>query len=113
MVKKHTINVITDDPKSENTEGKDYFFDSENNEPLFSTKYGRVEAKMTLPAGTGYWPAFWMMPVDSVYTGWPCSGEIDIMEARGRLTGSVDGTIHYGNTYPNKKSSGGSYNSKR
>lgn len=93
------------------TLGNDYFFDSENNEPLFSTKYGRVEAKMTLPAGTGYWPAFWMMPVDSVYTGWPCSGEIDIMEARGRLTGSVDGTIHYGNTYPNKKSSGGSYNS--
>lgn len=33
------------------TLGNDYFFDSENNEPLFSTKYGRVEAKMTLPAG--------------------------------------------------------------
>ena len=31
---------------------------------LFSTQYGRIEARMTLPAGPGNqgaWPAFWML----------------------------------------------------
>ncbi len=78
-------------------------------EPLFSKKYGRIEAKMSLPSGTGYWPAFWMMPLDDAYGGWASSGEIDIMEARGRVTNSVDGTIHFGNTWPNNKSRGGQY----
>jgi beta-glucanase (GH16 family) len=33
-----------------------------------------------------------MMPVDSVYGGWPTSGEIDIMESRGnRDFGPVNG----------------------
>ncbi|KHE71753.1 beta-glucanase, partial [Halobacillus sp. BBL2006] len=48
---------------------------------LFSKKYGKFEAKMKLPEGQGYWPAFWMMPEDEVYGAWPVSGEIDIMEA--------------------------------
>jgi len=42
----------------------------------------------------GLWPAFWMMPSTSVYGGWPRSGEIDIMEVRGRFPGQVNGTIH-------------------
>ena len=51
---------------------------------LFSTKYGRVEARIKLPQGEGLWPAFWMLPVDdSIYNEWASSGEIDIMEARG------------------------------
>ena len=48
-------------------------------------KYGIVEAKISLPAQRAMWPAFWMMPNDSVYGGWPHSGEIDIMEANGFL----------------------------
>lgn len=28
--------------------------------------------------------AIWLMPRDSVYGNWPRSGEIDVMEARGR-----------------------------
>nr|MCA8838408.1 family 16 glycosylhydrolase [Pseudomonadota bacterium] len=40
----------------------------------------RVEARMTLPGTQGLWPAFWMLPEDQVYGGWPMSGEIDIME---------------------------------
>lgn len=43
-------------------------------------KYGRLEARMKLPRGTGMWPAFWMMPVSNTYGGWPKSGEIDIVE---------------------------------
>jgi beta-glucanase (GH16 family) len=66
--------------------------------------YGRIEMRAKLPAGQGAWPAFWMMPTDSVYGGWPKSGEIDIMEAvnlgTARADGSAEtniyGTIHYG-----------------
>lgn len=68
---------------------------------------------MSLPAGTGYWPAFWMMPLDDKYGGWASSGEIDIMEARGRVTNSVDGTIHFGNASPNNKSRGGQYDANK
>ena len=57
--------------------------------------YGYVEAKIALPAGNGMWPAFWMMPNNSVYGGWPHSGEIDIMEARGRLTGESSSALHF------------------
>ncbi|KAJ7202651.1 concanavalin A-like lectin/glucanase domain-containing protein, partial [Mycena pura] len=48
-----------------------------------SLKFGRVEVVAKLPTGDWLWPAIWMLPVDSAYGGWPLSGEIDIMEARG------------------------------
>lgn len=70
--------------------------------------YGRIEMRAKLPTGGGMWPAFWMMPQSNVYGGWASSGEIDIMEAANGTT-SVGGTIHYGGTYPNNTSSGGSY----
>ena len=44
-------------------------------------KYGRISARIKLPAGQGPWTAFWMMPTESKYGGWPLSGEIDIMES--------------------------------
>ena len=50
-----------------------------------------------------------MMPSDSVYGGWAASGEIDIMEARGRLPGETGGTLHYGAAWPNNKYTGASY----
>lgn len=75
---------------------------TDEDEVLFSTKYGRVEARIKLPAGEGLWPAFWMLPVDdSIYKKWAASGEIDIMEARGRVPDRVEGTIHYGQNWPN------------
>ena len=57
--------------------------------------YGIVEAKITLPAKTAMWPAFWMMPNDSKYGGWPHSGEIDIMEANGKNEYGTSSAIHY------------------
>lgn len=60
-------------------------------------KYGYVEARIKQPVGGGTWPAFWMMPNDSVYGGWPRSGEIDIMEYSPSVT-SVDhvySTVHH------------------
>ncbi|WP_368505934.1 carbohydrate binding domain-containing protein [Alkalihalophilus sp. As8PL] len=67
----------------------------------FSQKYGKFEAKMALPEGQGYWPAFWMMPEDDVYGGWAASGEIDIMEAAGGKPDHIGGAIHYGAEWPN------------
>lgn len=62
-----------------------------------STKYGYIEARIKLPAITGLWPAFWMLPeYPSPYGGWPNSGEIDIMEARGRVPDMMTSALHYG-----------------
>jgi beta-glucanase (GH16 family) len=47
-------------------------------------KYGRMEARMKLPDGVGVWPAFWMLGSNIKAKGWPKSGEIDIIELRGR-----------------------------
>ncbi|WP_082235258.1 family 16 glycosylhydrolase [Halobacillus massiliensis] len=76
---------------------------------LFSQKYGKFEARMKLPEGQGFWPAFWMMPEDEVYGDWPVSGEIDIMEAAGKDTETIGGTIHYGEEYPNNTYKGTEY----
>jgi len=71
--------------------------------------YGRFEGRIRLPYGQGIWPAFWMLPTDEVYGGWPQSGEIDIMELVGHQPATVHGTIHYGDPYPGNQSQGGSY----
>lgn len=93
--------------KEEITDGK-----AAVGEPLKIGTYGKVESKIKMPTGNGIWPAFWMLPHDSEYGTWAASGEIDIMEARGRLAGEVCGTIHYGNVWPNNSSSGKTYNFK-
>jgi beta-glucanase (GH16 family) len=67
----------------------------------FSKKYGRFEFRARVPQGKGYWPALWMMPQDSAYGGWAASGEIDVMENKGRLPNMVSGAIHYGGSWPN------------
>ena len=44
-------------------------------------QYGRIEARMKLPVGAGFWPAFWMLGNDlNSGTSWPTCGEQDIME---------------------------------
>ena len=68
--------------------------------PLFSQKYGRFELRAKLPTGQGVWPALWMLPQDEKYGGWPCSGEIDVMEARGQEPTKVLGTLHFGSRWP-------------
>lgn len=66
----------------------------------FSQTYGRFEFRAKLPTGQGYWPALWMMPLDSVYGTWAASGEIDVMENTGGEPGTVLGTIQYGGESP-------------
>jgi beta-glucanase (GH16 family) len=67
---------------------------------LFSQKYGRFEFRAKLPTGRGMWPALWMLPQDEKYGGWPLSGEIDVMEARGQEPNKVLGTLHFGSPWP-------------
>lgn len=55
-------------------------------------QYGYIEGRIKLPKGKGTWPAFWMMPVN--YTGWPDSGEIDIMEEVGYHPNYVSSSLH-------------------
>ncbi|MDF2454676.1 MAG: Glucan endo,3-beta-D-glucosidase [Cytophagaceae bacterium] len=71
--------------------------------------YGRMEASIKLPRTQGMWPAFWMMPQNSFYGGWPRSGEIDIMEMRGSNVYSSHGTIHLGPDYANRRYIEGTY----
>lgn len=59
--------------------------------------YGRIEAKIKLPPYQGLWPAFWMLPDTTTYGNWPNSGEIDIMEAKGRLPNETSAAIHFAN----------------
>lgn len=59
-------------------------------------RYGRLEIRAKLPAGKGIWPAFWLLPQQNVFGGWPRSGEIDMMEYLGHETNKVYGTVHYG-----------------
>src|SRR5262249_25242655 len=63
---------------------------------LFNKKYGKFEFRAKLPTGRGIWPALWMLPQQDKYGGWPRSGEIDVMEARGQEPNKVLGTLHYG-----------------
>ena len=62
--------------------------------------YGRLEMRAKMPVGQGLWPAFWMLPSDSVYGTWAASGEIDIMEYIGSDPSRIFGTIHYGRQWP-------------
>lgn len=60
-------------------------------------KYGMFEAKIKVPEGKGFLPAFWMMPTDeNLYGQWPKCGEIDIMEVLGDKTDTAHGTLHFG-----------------
>ncbi len=56
--------------------------------------YGKILARIKVPEAGGTWPAFWMMPTNSVYGGWPHSGEMDIMEHYGCNPGEVSSTVH-------------------
>jgi len=67
---------------------------------LFNQQYGKFEFKAKLPTGKGVWPALWLLPQEEKYGGWPASGEIDIMEARGQEPNKVLGTLHFGSRWP-------------
>ena len=63
-------------------------------------KPSRITICFKVPDGTGHWPAIWMLPqgfIEGTKT-WPTDGEIDLMEARGRVANEIGSTLHFGNT---------------
>ncbi len=59
-------------------------------------KYGRFEARIKVPKGKGFLPAFWLMGNESIYGQWPRCGEVDIMEVMGHQTNVLYTTTHFG-----------------
>jgi beta-glucanase (GH16 family) len=59
-------------------------------------QYGRIEARVKVPSGSGTWPAFWMLGTGLGQPGrtWPNVGEIDILEYVGREPNTVIGALH-------------------
>ncbi len=104
--------MLVIEARKEEKEGKPYTSGrirtmKDDETPLYATTFGRVEAKIKMPKGDGIWPAFWMLPASKKYGAWAASGELDIMEARGRLPNRVYGTLHYGQQWPGNKYTGG------
>jgi beta-glucanase (GH16 family) len=82
--------------RKESYNGANYTSASINTLGKFSFRYGKVEARMKLPAGQGMWPAFWIMGENIQKVGWPRCGEIDIMEHINNTLILV-GTAHWHN----------------
>ena len=75
-----------------------------------SFKYGTVEIRAKLPAGDWLRPYIKLLPKGNAYGGWPASGEIVLLEARGNRElydrrsepigiSQVTSTLHYGPSY--------------
>lgn len=84
--------VIT--AKQENYGGMNYTSARMKTQGKKSWKYGRIEARISMPSFSGVWPAFWMLGNNITSVGWPACGEIDIME-HVNTEQSTHGTIHW------------------
>jgi len=88
--------------KKENYEGYEYTSTRMKTQGELDFKYGKIEIRAKLPEGGGTWPALWMLGSNITTVGWPACGEIDIMEHRGNVLGTVSSAIHtpssFGNT---------------
>jgi beta-glucanase (GH16 family) len=71
-----------------------------------SWKYGKVEARIAMPAFQGVWPAFWMLGDNISSVSWPACGEIDIME-HVNTENKTYGTIHWQDNNGNYANYGG------
>lgn len=95
--------------KKERVQGKSYTSARMRTLNRGDFTFGRFEARIKMSVGKGIWPAWWMLPTDQVYGGWPQSGEIDLMENIGSEPSRVHGTLHYGQPYPNNRSTGATF----
>jgi len=81
-----------------------YYSGRVNTQNKHDYKYGRFEARIKVPEGKGFLPAFWMMPQDEAFYGqWPKCGEIDIMEVLGNSTNVQYGTLHFGEPHTQRQ----------
>ncbi len=69
-------------------------------------QYGRIEARMRLPVGDGFWPAFWMLGADIESHPWPACGEQDIVEWVQSYTPATSSSTTHGPGYSADKGIG-------
>jgi beta-glucanase (GH16 family) len=91
---------LTITAKEESVGGRDYTSARMRSLGKGDWTFGRMEMRAKMPIGQGLWPAFWMLPSDSIYGTWAASGEIDIVEYIGSQPDRIIGTIHYGGPWP-------------
>lgn len=84
--------VIT--ARRESYEGNDYTSARLTTRGTFTHGAGRYEADLQLPAGTGLWPAFWLLGTTVDTAGWPTCGEVDVMESKGEEPDTTYATVH-------------------
>ena len=90
-----TIRVL----KEQNYQGKAYNYTSARiqTQGKFSIDGGKIEARIKLPRGRGFWPAFWLLGEAG---NWPFCGEIDILEMQGGISdNAIGGTVHFGTSW--------------
>ena len=92
IVSNGTLKIIA---QKESYNGSQYTSARMLSNNLYSFEYGRMDVRAKLPAGTGTWPAIWMLGNDLATAGWPACGEIDVMEQSGSLKSTIYGTLHY------------------
>ncbi len=80
--------------KEEDFNGAEFTSARLTTQGLFERAYGRFEARIRVPFGQGYWPAFWLLGNNCDENPWPACGEIDIMENVGDEPTIVFGSVH-------------------
>lgn len=80
------------DPTNPRNAGKPYTACIATTESSYAQRYGYFEARMTLPAVRGAWPAFWLLAKDR---GKRAQREIDVFEGQGAQSGRVLCTAHW------------------
>jgi len=71
--------------------GRSYTSGRLDSRSLRDFTYGRFEARLKVPAGRGYWPAFWLLGSNG---SWPACGEMDVMEIGGSRPAMVRSSLH-------------------
>lgn len=99
--------------RKETYQSNDYTSARINTRDKKAFKYGRIEARISLPTGKGTWPAFWMLGANFATARWPLCGEIDIMEHTGSQPTTIVHAVHTadrngsrGNNWSFKKTAG-------
>ena len=88
-------------PTREGFSGFDYTSARIDTKSLKDFTYpSRITVCFKVPSGTGFWPAFWLMPNENIL--WPQGGEIDIMENRGRISNLSSSALHFGKKFDEK-----------
>jgi len=67
----------------------------------FEVTHGYIEARLKVPKGRGFWPAFWLLPKDGA---WP--PEIDVMEILTSNPHRNHVALHYGKDWRDHRSHG-------